>query len=139
MGQLRMSLNNRLEELRRVNMAIGEFLAEEGVPPRGINRVKLVVEELVVNIINYAYEDRDTHSIVLGLQADPRSVVLTIEDDGKPFDPRSVPPPALGGPLETRSRSGHGIYIVKHMTKALDYARAEGRNRVSARVEFGPF
>ena len=53
MGMLRVSLANDVREVRRINYALGDFLAEEGVPGRTIHHVKLVVEELVVNVVRY--------------------------------------------------------------------------------------
>ncbi len=137
MSLLRMSLPNELGEFRRINHALLEFLTDEGVPPDSVNRVRLVVEELVVNIIRHAFDDGAEHTIVLDVRTEPRRVQVTIEDDGKPFDPREAPEPVLRGPLEERRTSGYGIYIVKHMTRALEYARVTGKNRVRAIIEYG--
>ena len=136
MALLRTTLANDLGEWRRTRAVFVEFLAEEGVPPATVNRVRLVVEELVVNIITHAFDDRAAHTIVLSLRTEPRRVSVTTEDDGKPFDPRDAPPPPLGRPLEEQVGSGYGIHIVKHMTAMLDYTRAEDKNRVRAVVEY---
>jgi anti-sigma regulatory factor (Ser/Thr protein kinase) len=138
MALARMTIANDREEMRRVNRALTEFLTEEGIPTKVVNRVRLVVEELVVNVIDHAYDDEDAHMIMVGLRTEPHRVAITIEDDGKPFDPRNAPSPPLSGKLEERTTSGHGIYIVKHMTNLLDYARAGDRNRVRAVIEYGP-
>jgi serine/threonine-protein kinase RsbW len=136
MGLLRMSVKNDPGEMKRINSVLKEFLGEEGVPPRGVNRARLVVEELIVNIIRYAFEDESEHTIVLTLRTEPGRVHVVTEDDGKPFDPREAPPPPLGRPLDEQSEGGYGIYLVKRMTTSLDYARAGGRNRVGAVVEY---
>ncbi len=137
MGLLRMPLKNDREEIRRINRALIEFLAEEGVPPDGVNRVRLVVEELVVNIITHAFDDAAPHTIVLTLRTEPGRVSVSTEDDGKPFDPRTAPPPPAGPPPEGRGSGGYGIHIVKHMTRVLEYTRTEDRNHVRAVVEYG--
>jgi serine/threonine-protein kinase RsbW len=131
-----MSVKNDPGEMKRINSVLKEFLGEEGVPPRGVNRARLVVEELIVNIIRYAFEDESEHTIVLTLRTEPGRVHVVTEDDGKPFDPREAPPPPLGRPLDEQSEGGYGIYLVKRMTTSLDYARAGGRNRVGAVVEY---
>jgi serine/threonine-protein kinase RsbW len=137
MGLLRMSLNNDPGEMKRINAALMEFLGEEGVPPGSVNRVRLVVEELVVNIIRHAFEDEAEHTIVLTLRTEPGRVHVVTEDDGKPFDPREAPPPPLGRPLEEQAEGGYGVFLVKSMTRSLDYTRAGGKNRVSAVVQYG--
>lgn len=136
MGILRLSLRNAVSELKRVNFALREFLEEEGVPPDAANRVQLVIEELAVNVIDHAYEDAGAHTITLDVRTEPGRVAIAIEDDGKPFDPRTAPPPLLKGPLEERKERGHGIYIVKHMTSDFDYTRENNRNRVRATIEY---
>jgi anti-sigma regulatory factor (Ser/Thr protein kinase) len=137
MAILRLTLANRANEIPRVKFALGEFLDEEGVWPSAIHRVKLVIEELVVNVIQHAFEDEAKHTILLDVRTEPRGVVIVVEDDGKPFDPRNVPPPALGELLEAGKSGGLGVTIIKKMTRDLEYQRIDGRNRVRAFVEFG--
>ena len=137
MSVLRIPLKNDLGEMKRVNSALIDFLGEEGVRPEGINRVRLVVEELLVNIIKHAFSDDARHTIVLTLRTGPGSVSVLTEDDGRPFDPREAPPPPLGRPLEEHGEGGYGIYIVKQMTSSLTYTRADGRNQVRAMVRLG--
>lgn len=136
MGILRMSLANNLGEMKRISSALVEFLGEEGVPPSSVNRVRLVTEELLVNIIQYAFDDGAQHTVVLTLRTAPRQVSVITEDDGKPFDPREAPPPPLGRPLEELGDGGYGVYLVKAMTTSLDYARDGGKNRVTAVVAY---
>ena len=136
MGILRLPLRNELSELKRINFTLGEFLEEEGVPPGGINRVRLVIEELFVNIVRHAYDDGAAHDIVLDVRTGPGSATVVLEDDGKPFNPVDAPTPTWDGPLESRSEHGHGIVIVKHLAREFSYARADGRNRVRAVVEY---
>lgn len=136
MALLRVSLANDLGEWRRINRALVEFLGEEGVPPDTVNRVRLVAEELVVNIITHAFDDDAAHTIVLTLRTGAATVTVTTEDDGRPFDPRQAPAPPIGRPLEEQSGGGYGIYIVTHLARSLDYERVDGRNRVRAVIDY---
>ena len=137
MALLRTTLRNDLGEMKRISAALVEFLGEEGVPPGDVRRVRLVTEELLVNIIRHAFEPGTTHTITLTLQTGPRRVTVVTEDDGKAFDPREAPEPPLGRPLEEQGDGGRGVYLIKQMTQSLDYTRADEKNRVSAIVEFG--
>ncbi len=137
MSVLRIPLKNDLGEMKRINAALIDFLGEEGVRPEDINRVRLVVEELLVNIIKHAFNDDIRHTIVLTLRTGPEGVSVLTEDDGRPFDPREAPPPPLGRPLEEHGEGGYGIYIVKQMTTSLTYTRANGKNQVHAVVRRG--
>ena len=133
---LRVSLANDVREVRRINVALSDFLAEEGVPGRTIHHVKLVVEELVVNVVRYAYEDKSAHQIGVDVRTEPRRVVVTIEDDGRPFNPNTAPPIALRESMEARRGGGLGIHLVKKLSRELTYARENDRNRVRATIDF---
>ncbi len=54
-----------------------------------------------------------------------------IEDDGIAFDPLIAPPPDLDSDIEDRPIGGLGVYLVKEMMDEVEYARADGRNRVT--------
>lgn len=136
MGILRLSLKNQLPELKRLGFALNEFLDEEGVPPDAVRRIRLVIEELFVNVINHAYDDSGVHAITLDVRTEPGRATIVIDDDGRPFDPRTAPPPVLKGPLESRQERGYGIYIVRHLTSELGYTRENDRNRVRVVVEY---
>lgn len=136
MAMLRVSLANDVLEVRRINSALGDFLAEEGVPGRTIHHVRLVVEELVVNVVRYAYEDKSAHKIGVDVRTEPRRVVVTIEDDGRPFNPHDAPPVALMETMEKRRGGGLGIHLVKKLSRDLTYTRVDNRNRVRATIDF---
>jgi len=136
MGLLRVSLANNVGEIRRINAALADFLGEEGVPDRVVGRVRLVVEELVVNAIRYGFEGAAAHSINVELKTEPRRVIVNIDDDGRPFDPNHAPAPPLHEPWQTRPTGGLGIYLVKNMSSDLNYTRDGERNRVRVTVDF---
>jgi anti-sigma regulatory factor (Ser/Thr protein kinase) len=135
MAMLRVSVANDVREVRRINHALGDFLAEEGVPGRTIHHVRLVVEELVVNVVRYAYADASAHKIGVDVRTEPRRVVVTIEDDGRPFNPNEAPPVTLRESMESR-RGGLGINLVKKLSRELTYTRVDDRNRVRATIDF---
>ena len=108
-----------------------EFVLDQasGLSPELVVKIDLVVEELLLNIINYAYEpDRPgTVTVECGFEAG-RGFVLRLLDSGKPFNPleRPDPDPALG--LEDRNVGGLGIFLVKEMSLSQDYRRQDGAN-----------
>jgi len=131
---LRLTLANDVGELHRVRPAVEEFLAERHVADRTRYIVQLSVEELVVNVIRHAYEKSGQRKILLEVRVEGHDVFLMIEDDGKPFDPRTAPPPDLQKSIDQRRSGGLGLHIVKGLTDALTYERVQGRNRVTVQV-----
>jgi anti-sigma regulatory factor (Ser/Thr protein kinase) len=128
------SMANDSADLARVLDEIDARLAEQPVSPKRKYAVRLALDELVSNILQYAYDDEGVHPIGIRLETgDPFS--LTIEDDGKPFDPLAdAPPPVLNGPVEDRPIGGLGLHILKEMGMKLNYRREAGRNLL--RVDF---
>ena len=131
---IELSMANDSADLARVLDEIDARLAELPVSPKRKYAVRLALDELLSNVIRYAYDDAAAHRIELRL--DPGApFVLTIADDGKPFDPTAdAPPPVLAGPVEDRPIGGLGLHILKQMGLKLAYRR-DGRRNV-LRVEF---
>lgn len=135
MAILRLTLANRNAEITRVNFALAEFLDEEGVSPATAHRVRLVVEELVVNVIKHGFDSAAPHEILLDVRTEPRGVAVTVEDDGKPFDPSRTAPPRLEALAEAGKSGGLGVAIIRKVARDLEYRRVEGRNHIEAFVE----
>jgi len=128
------SMANDSADLARVLDEIDAHLAPLPVSPKRKYAVRLALDELLSNVIRYAYDDDARHRIDLKLETDA-PFHLTIADDGKPFDPTAdAPPPVLDGPVEDRPIGGLGLHILKKMGLRLAYRREANRNVV--RVDF---
>jgi len=118
-----------------MGFALAEFLEDEGVSKSTAHRVKLVVEELVVNVIQHAFDDGAPHAILLDVRTDPQGVAIVVEDDGKRFDPTVATAPPLKELLESGKSGGLGVAIIRKVTRELKYERTDNKNRVRAYVE----
>ena len=131
---LEWSMANDSADLARVLDEVDAHLAPLAVSPKRKYAVRLALDELLSNVIHYAYDDGARHRIDVQLETDA-PFHLTIADDGKPFDPTAdAPPPVLDGPVEDRPIGGLGLHILKKMGLRLAYRRETGRNVV--RVDF---
>ena len=95
-----------------------------------LNQVQLVVEELVVNIINYGYPGRQPGRIHFQIRDTGEAVYLCIEDDGDAFDPFSKPDPDLTLAIEARPIGGLGIFIIRSYMTEYAYRFQSGCNQV---------
>jgi serine/threonine-protein kinase RsbW len=102
------------------------------VPHTATYAVNLAIDELVVNVMRYAYVDDDTHLIEIELAIQGEQVILRIVDDGRPFDPRRGP--SLDLHAEDREVGGLGLILVLDMVDALTYRREEEKNWVEVRI-----
>lgn len=104
------------------------YADERGVDPGLVLRLRLVLEELGLNVVKYGGPNLTTLTIELALTDD--GLVLTLLDDGAPFDPTAPAPPPTPDSLDDVAIGGLGLVMVRKSATAIDYAREDGRNRV---------
>jgi serine/threonine-protein kinase RsbW len=131
---LAISAANRIAELPRLAGAVGAFLAAARVPGESVETVRLVLDELFSNVVRWAYDDDGKHVIEVRVAVEPEGVRVTIEDDGRAFDPLSAPTPDVRVPPSCRHEGGLGIHLVRTLTDPMTYRRVGGRNVVEAVV-----
>ena len=125
------TIETDLALLGRIVAKIEEIGEQENWSPELVFRVRLALEELGLNIINYGH-DEGVHEIEFTVTSQPEQVTIEIWDDGRPFDPFSdAPPPDLSSPLEDRRLGGQGVHLVRTMMDELRYQRVAGRNHVT--------
>ncbi len=67
---------------------VREFILHEPlIPESHRKKVYLVVEEIFVNICNYAYNNRDSGTVQIDIFADSEKLELKFTDSGIPYDP----------------------------------------------------
>ena len=106
---------------------IAPFIAnvgqQAGMEVRESKRLRLAVEEAVANIINHG------QATTIKLQAKTYDqLVLTIDDDGQPFDPTADSSTDFSVPADERPPGGLGIMFLHEMTDGLEYQRIDGHN-----------
>ena len=128
---LRVATN--VEDLRRAQEEIEAFCNAEQWPADIVFQIGLVVEELGINVVNYAYEDGDEHEFSISVNSVDDSLTLEIVDGGRAFDPlHDAPEPDLEASLEDRPIGGLGVYLVRTIMDELHYRREDGQNRLTA-------
>lgn len=114
-----------------VSGAISDWLSSIGLSARAEYTGYLVVEEMLTNIIKYGFDDAKPHTIHIRAILNVEFLRITIEDDGHPFDPTTVPSPNVEGLLESRKIGGLGIELVRRMTDRMQYERDGHINRLT--------
>ena len=104
-------------------------LKENNVEFKKIYQMNLALEEILVNICKYAYEDNQgIIDISYEISGDPKKLKVIIKDKGKAFDPLKKKDPDLDSDAEKRQIGGLGIYIVKNLVDDIKYQRANDEN-----------
>ncbi|QLA16358.1 ATP-binding protein [Desulfolutivibrio sulfoxidireducens] len=123
-------LSNHLAELDRLAEGIESFGERHGFPRKVIYQVRLVLDELLTNVISYGFSDGRKHEIEVEMRLADSRLHLRIEDDAKAFDPLQAEPPDLRSPAEDRAIGGLGIHLVRKFMDSVRYERRNGKNRL---------
>ena len=115
-------INNQIEELERLAIFVEEVADELGLDPETTMNLNLALEEVVSNVILYAYPREMGEKITIMAQKENNSLVFTITDKGKEFDPTKVEDADVTLSAEDREIGGLGIYI------EVTYQRLDGKN-----------
>ena len=127
-AKLSLTMGFEAADLPRIQSAIGEFSREQDWPPDIEFQVDLVLEELVLNVVNYGSRGGEGE-INIELVSDPEAVIIQIIDDGRPFDPLTdAPAPDTESGIEDRAVGGLGIHLVRTMMDDVTYRREENKN-----------
>jgi sigma-B regulation protein RsbU (phosphoserine phosphatase) len=89
----------------------------------------IAIEEIFVNIANYAYGDGGGEMTMgIGFDKDSNTINFVITDNGIPFDPLKKPDPDITLSAEERQIGGLGIFIAKKTMDSLTYSYEDGKN-----------
>ncbi len=128
----------RRENLDQVLGFMDAHLERRDCPMKVMLQLDIAVEELFVNIANYAYGDQVGQAVIqLQEEHDPEGISITFIDEGMPFDPLAKPDPDVTLGAMDRSVGGLGIYMVKKSMDDMKYRYEDNRNILTIRKNFG--
>lgn len=109
---------------------------EVSVCTKEMYAIHLVCEEIVVNIVNYAYPDDANGYMIVELNNDGTSLSIIFRDGGIPFNPLDRKSPDISLPLEEREIGGLGIFLTQQMmdTVSYDYCNKENVLSIKKRI-----
>ena len=120
----RILLPARLENCAVAMAFLRENLAEGHEDMLGF--VELAVEELLVNVVNYAYAGLRQASM-----DDQPFLCVWIRDWGAPFDPfLNAPKPDTSLDAEDRPLGGLGVHLVRNVSAHHCYSGEDGENTI---------
>jgi len=130
-----LKLKNQVGELARVNQFVEEIGDELGLNMELQMNLNLVMEEMVSNVIFYAYPKGKTAEIELVAESKGKELTFVITDSGKEFDPTLKEDANTDIDPVEREIGGMGIYIVKNIMNEVTYQRLEGKNLLTMKKD----
>ena len=130
-----LSILNSLGGLKEGSRELTRWLSEAHVGPEAENKAHLVFDEIVTNIIRYAFPNGAEHAIQVSFALHDGGLTLVFEDDGIAFDPCTAPGPRKAGTLAEAPVGGRGLLLVRNAAKQLHYERTSGLNKLTVTLD----
>ncbi len=122
---------NKISQMPKVIEHFEAFAAGNDISLAVIQKFNIVLDELLNNIISYAFTDGGEHNILVNFQLKYLRLIITIEDDGAPFNPFRNESPDTELPIAERNLGGLGVHIVKNLVDEYHYIRQSNRNIIN--------
>ncbi|MEO6102534.1 MAG: ATP-binding protein [Pseudoxanthomonas sp.] len=128
----------RVEDL---NISLEAVLRRHGIDEGVRGDVRLIVEELASNAIEYGGAGGPgmgvgQHELSVNIAIEGSLLTLEFRDQGAPFDPLSGEEPDLDADIMERPIGGLGLYLIRQIAEETHYSRVDDTNllRVSLRM-----
>lgn len=113
--------------LEKVQTFIDLALEDNGCSMKAQTQIDVAVEEIFVNICNYAYGE-DGGDATVSLRIGKGVAEIIFEDSGAAYDPLAKEDPDVTLSAEDRAIGGLGIYITKKTMDEVRYEYRDGKN-----------
>ena len=128
---MQMVLKNQLESADQLSLFLKELGIKHNVPKNVISEIDLALGELILNIIKYAYKEKQNSSIHLECNIKDNKITFILIDDGAAFNPLEYKVQDEDIPLENKTIGGLGIMIVKKFMDFITYERKDNKNQLT--------
>lgn len=126
-----LKFKNEEKELTRVAEFMEGVCDELQLDMHVAMKIQVAMEEMVTNVIFYAYPEGTTADITLTAESDGKEVAFVLSDTGKPFDPTAKEDADLDVNPMDREQGGMGILIVKNIMNEVSYQRLGDVNQLT--------
>jgi anti-sigma regulatory factor (Ser/Thr protein kinase) len=76
---------------------------------------------MISNVVRHGFDERPDHAMLLAVGAGPDGLEVTLEDDGRPFNPFALDRAPAFDSLENAPIGGLGIVAVRRFASATSY------------------
>ena len=122
-----------LQEVPRLNVFVEEVCQKVGFDEMDTMKVKVAVEEAVVNVMKYAYPSGQQRDVTIEAASNDVRLKFTIIDSGQPFDPTVQAEVDTTLAAEERKIGGLGIHIIRQNMDSINYERIDNLNVLTLR------
>ena len=123
-----LTLNNDIRQVPKLNAFMDSAMEKLHLDSTLAHKLRLAVEEAVVNVMEYAYPVENNGEITIKVMSDGHRMKVTIIDNGIPFDPTTIEKADTTLSVEERKIGGLGLLLVRELMDNINYEREDNRN-----------
>ena len=120
--------------LHELRSKIDEFFKDSDTSTRTIDRLVLVLEELITNTFKYGSSEQALAELEIRINVKPDHLEVMISDTGKSFDIVNAITQAADNSSNIQVVGKRGLVLVGKITNDLNYLRDDGKNIISFKI-----
>jgi anti-sigma regulatory factor (Ser/Thr protein kinase) len=110
---------------------VSDNARQQGFDQKRIKEIELATEEVIANILNYAYRDVIGDIEITCKTENNEKFIIEIVDSGIPFNPLTVDDPDIRADLSERKVGGLGVFLMRKLMDDVHYRRDENKNMLT--------
>ena len=123
-----LTLKNDMANLEKLHSFVDEIQQSQFSSKKCLFETSLALEEAFSNILSYSFDKHTDHFIKITITSAQGVLNISVEDDGKPFNPLEAKEPNLQYDIENCALGGLGIHLIKHFMDNIRYKRYQNKN-----------
>jgi len=128
--QITLELLADMAGLEKADKTLDELALAVQLPEETLFQVRLVLEEVLMNVISYGAGGGAVPHVQLNMAQQDGTLSMEIADNGIAFDPLQLPAPDLDAEIDDRPIGGLGIFLVRELMDSVTYRRDGDWNRL---------
>ncbi len=120
------SVQNAVSECSNLAELLAAFIKANDIPDEISSDLRLALEEIFINIVDYAYPKEEDHCIIIEFNNSADSVSITFIDTGIAFNP--ITDCSTDIDTDDHCEGGMGIHLIKSLTDQQKYDRIKQHN-----------
>ena len=123
-----LTLHNDVKEIEALGTFVKQVAEHLSLDKSLTSKLRLAVEEAVVNVMEYAYPKGTTGDVNIRATSNGKHLKFIISDTGISFNPTKVSAADTTLSAEERPIGGLGILLVRELMDSINYERIDGKN-----------
>jgi len=110
---------SRIEAVAEAAAAVSEFLSRAGISEDVAFGIDMAVREAVTNAVLHGNKLDEKKFVEIGLKTLPETLEITVHDQGRGFNPNSIPDPTQAENI--LKTSGRGIFFMRNFMDEVEW------------------